>query len=99
VLRVRLYATLRPIVGAKVVELDLESGATVAQLVDELVGRWPDLAELLLDDAGGLSRRVNVFLDGRSVRHLPEGTATVLTKDHEIDVFPAVAGGRSLSAA
>ena len=58
-----------------------------------MVDRWPELALLMLDEDGGLSRRVHVFVDGRSARHLPEGPETKLFTGNEIDVFPAVAGG------
>ncbi len=91
-MRVRVYATLRPIVGGRTVELPLAPGATIRDLVDDMVGRWPELAALMLED-GELSRRVHVFVDGRSSRHLAEGADTVLRDDQEIDVAPAVAGG------
>ena len=90
---VKVYATLRPIVGDRWVDLQLDEGATVRQLVSLMVARWPDLATMMLDEEGELSRRVHVFVDGRSSRHLPEGSDTVLFSTNEIDVFPAVAGG------
>ncbi len=92
-MEVAFFATLRAIVGAKRVEIDLPGDARVGELVDALVARWPDLKELLRDESGGLSRRVHVFLDGRSVRWLPEGEATSLEGVESVDVFPAVAGG------
>ena len=92
-MRVRFYATFRPIVGGKEQELDLAPGASVQQLVDAILERWPALREHLLDEDGSLSRRVNVFVDGRGVRWLPEGLATELHEAHQVDVFPAVAGG------
>jgi len=91
--QVRFYATFRPIVGGKHAEVPLRPDATVQELVDAVLARWPALREHLLDDDGGLSRRTNVFIDGRSVRWLPEGLATVLSDSHEVDIFPAVAGG------
>ncbi len=89
---VRVYATLRPIVGGKSVEVEMPPGATVRKLIDEMVTRWPDLAETLLDD-GTLSRRAHVFLDGRSARHLPGGEDTVIEPGQVVDIAPAVAGG------
>lgn len=91
-MRVRVYANLRPIVGGSKVDLPVEPGATVADVVACMVARWPALAELLLDD-GSLSRRAHVFLDGRSARHLPDGERTVIRAGQEIDISPAVAGG------
>jgi molybdopterin synthase sulfur carrier subunit len=90
---VSFYAGLRPIVGEKAVEVALPDGATVQQLLDELIQSWPGLRPYLLNDEGGLSRRVNIVIDGRSVRYLTDGLATPLAADQEIAVFPALAGG------
>ena len=90
---VKVYATLRPIVGDRRVDLPIEEGATVRALAAEMVERWPDLAPMMFDGDGELSRRIHVFVDGRSSRHLPEGSDTKLFSSNEIDVFPAVAGG------
>lgn len=92
-MQVSFYATLRPIVGARSVELALPAGATVRDLLDEIARRWPPLAAEIFTDAGELSRRVNVYVDGRSVRWLPDGVATPLGAAERVDVFPPVAGG------
>ena len=91
-MRVRVYATLRPIVGGRDADVPIEPGATVRDLVLCMVERWPELEPLLLTE-GNLSRRVHVLVDGRSARHLPDGADTVLEDGQEIDVAPAVAGG------
>jgi molybdopterin synthase sulfur carrier subunit len=91
-MRVRVHATIRPIVGGRFVDLPVEEGATVRELVACMVERWPELSEMMWEE-GELSRRVHVFVDGRSSRHLPDGSDTVLREGHEIDVSPAVAGG------
>lgn len=94
-MEVRLYANLRAIADCRSVELPLAvgEGATVRDLVAELVRRWPEMAEILLSEDGELSRSVNVFVDGRGTRWLPDGEDTLLRLDHALDVFPAVAGG------
>ena len=92
-MEVRFYATLRALVGAKHVEVALPAGATVLDLAEELARRWPPLREHLFDDEGAISRRVSFFLDGRNLRWLPEGAATVLLDGVSVDVFPPVAGG------
>ena len=89
---VHFYATLRPIVGERQVEHPEGDGGTVIELVRGLVRRWPDLEEHMLTEDGHLSRRVNVFLEGRNVRWL-DGEDTVLTADARVDIFPPAAGG------
>ena len=87
------FATLRPIVGGKTIEVDLPDGTTVRELIDHLVARTPGLRDAILDDAGELSRRVHVFIEGRSAFYLEDGLETRLSASQRVDVFPAVAGG------
>ena len=91
--QVDFYATLRLVVGKKTVDFSLPEGATVRDLLDAIVRRFPPLAEKLLNEAGQLSRNVNVFIDGRGTPYLENGLDTVLRADQKVDIFPAVAGG------
>ncbi|MBW2281232.1 MAG: MoaD/ThiS family protein [Deltaproteobacteria bacterium] len=95
VLEVRFYATFRPLVGAASVELPLAADASVRDLLADILERWPALRPHLLDDAGGLGRRVLFLVDGRPVRYLEHGLDTRIGPGTPIDVFPAVAGGGS----
>ena len=87
------FATLRPIVGGKTIEVALPEGTTVSELVDHLVETIPGLGDAILDEAGGLSRRVHVFIEGRSAVYLEHGLETKLSASQRVDIFPAVAGG------
>jgi LAO/AO transport system kinase len=91
--QVDFYATLRLVVGTKTVDVSLPEGATVRDLLDAIVQRFPPLAKNLLDKAGRLSSNVNVFIDGRGAPYLENGLDTVLRADQKVDIFPAVAGG------
>ena len=91
--QVDFYATLRLVVGRKTVDVSLPEGATVRNLLDTIVRRFPPLAEKLLDEAGRLSSHINVFIDGRGAPYLENGLDTVLHADQKVDIFPAVAGG------
>lgn len=51
-MEVRFYATLRDIVGGRTVEVDLEAGTTVRELLERLFERFPELKPRLLDEAG-----------------------------------------------
>ncbi len=92
-MNVNFYATLRPIVGGRTVELDLPTGVTVRELVAALVEQWPPLRAQLLDEQGELYRHVHVFVNGRDAPYGEGGMARVIGQEDVIDVFPAVAGG------
>lgn len=92
-MQVSFFATLRQIVGAKTVIFDLPDEATVGQLIDLMVRRYPDLRRELLDDSGNLYGHVHVFVNGRDVPYLENRLETVLEADDVISVFPAVGGG------
>lgn len=92
-MKIGFFATLRPIVGGKFVDVDLPAEATVADLLDHLFERFPGLKEPMLDEDGNLSRRIHIFLDGRGVIYLEQGLETPLGAAQRIDIFPAVAGG------
>ena len=91
--RVRFYATFRSVVGAKIADIAVPGEATVQDLLDAVVARFPDLAPLLLDEAGALSRYAHLFVNGRGAIHLPLGMQTPLASSDLVDFFPAVAGG------
>jgi len=90
---VGFFATLRPIVGGKTLEVPFSDAMTVQALIDHLTERIPGLRDAILDDAGLLSRRVHVFIDGRSAIYLEDGLETRLAPSQRVDIFPAVAGG------
>lgn len=88
--QVRIPPVLRTHVdGAKQVEA---TGSTVGELVDDLVGRYPGLADQLRADDGGLHRFVNVYLNGRDVRYL-DGLQTPVGERDTLVILPAMAGG------
>lgn len=91
-MKVRFYATLRALVGAKTIEVDVAPGSTVRDLAETLVGRFPDLHEHVFDETGAIGRTVHFMIDGRNARWL-DGEDTVIEAHHEVDVFPPVAGG------
>ena len=68
------------------------AGATVGAVVDDLVGRYPELREQMLTADGGLHRFVNVYLNGQDVRYLA-GLDTPVADADTLIVLPAMAGG------
>ncbi len=92
-MKVNFYATLRPIVGAKSIDMSLPDGATVAGLIETIVTRYPPLRPELLDETGQLWPHVHVMVNGRDAHYLAQGLATVVQPTDTISVFPAVGGG------
>jgi molybdopterin synthase sulfur carrier subunit len=93
-MQINFYATLRPIVGGRTVQLDLGDDVTVRRLVAAVVERFPPLRKELLNAEGNLYPHVHVFVNGRDAPYLPDGVETLIQPGDTIDIFPAVAGGR-----
>ena len=91
-MQVKVYATLRPIVGSAAVPVQTQPGAPVQALVDELVERWPDLRPEMLNGSGELLRRISIFINGRDIT-LQSGVNTILPENCRVDIFPPVGGG------
>lgn len=87
---VKVPSVLRPNVGGAK-ELDV-AGASIGEVLDGLVGRFPALREQLLTEDGDLNRFVNVYLNGQDVRYL-DGRATPVGDRDEVRLLPAMAGG------
>lgn len=92
-MKVNFYATLRPIVGQKTVELPIEDGATVQDVLEIIVEKYPDMRPELMDENGQLLGHVHLFINGRDAPYLEKMMETKIKPTDKIDVFPAVGGG------
>jgi molybdopterin synthase sulfur carrier subunit len=91
--KVNFFATLRPIVGQKTIELDVSQGLTAIQLINQVVAEYPDIGPELLDDDGNFHNHMKMFINGREVVYL-EGQFDYQLKDEDrVDIFPPVGGG------
>jgi molybdopterin synthase sulfur carrier subunit len=86
---VRIPPTLRAEVGG-VRELDAH-GSTVADVIENLVARFPALEAQLLQH-GELADFVNVYVRGEDVR-THDGLDTEVRDDDQLILLPAMAGG------
>lgn len=91
-MQVKVYATLRPIVGGALAPVQTAPGQTVRELVEEMLTRWPDLRPEMVDEQGELLPRIQIFVNGRSIA-FGDGLATVIPLDANIAIFPPVGGG------
>ena len=86
---VRIPPTLRPDVGGeRQVEAD---GATVRELFEDLISRFPDLRRQLVED-DDLAPFVNVYVEGEDVR-TKDGLETRVDDGSTVILLPAMAGG------
>ena len=92
-MKIKFYATLRDIVGQKEVEIDIESGVTVREMIDLIIKKNPRLEQELLDSHGNLYQHVHVFVNGRDAPYLEDALSTQIQDNDKIDIFPAVGGG------
>lgn len=87
---VRLPTLLRSYAdGAASVDAE---GATVGEVFTELTGRFPGLADQLVDGERGLHKFVNVYRNDDDIRYLDQ-LDTKLADGDTISILPAVAGG------
>jgi MoaD family protein len=82
---VKLYANLRKLAGTKEMSL---AGATIGEVVRELVRQSPSAAAVLLRNAE-LAPHVVVTLNGQSTIDLK----TPVTEQDVVAIFPPIAGG------
>jgi sulfur-carrier protein len=86
---VRIPTPLRTLTGGDdAVKVD---GGNVAQLIENLEGKYPGMKERLVDEKG-VRRFVNLYLGDEDIRFL-DGLETTLKDGDEISIVPAIAGG------
>ena len=68
------------------------SGATLAEVLDDLDANYSGIKARVLDDEGNLRRFVNVYVGNDDVRFL-DNLDTATPDGTQISVIPAVAGG------
>jgi sulfur-carrier protein len=89
---VRVYATLREIIGAGATALILSPGETVKGLLENLCRTHPRLRAQLFDVAGQVKPYILILKNGRNIMSLQQ-LDTVIGADDVIAIFPPVAGG------
>ena len=85
--RLNFYATYRQIVGKKTVEISLDEGATLRQLIEGLVGDYPALRHEWFDEQGHLYGHVHLFVNGRDLPFLENALDTRLLAGYTVSVF------------
>lgn len=90
--KVDLFGPLREVVGQKTVTVDAPAGATVGEVLADVVDDHPGLRGDLLEADGTIPDSVNVTYEGTDVRHL-DGAATPVSDGGVVRAAPPVVGG------
>jgi molybdopterin synthase sulfur carrier subunit len=89
---VRFFGTLRQFAGANEVEVSVEPGDKVRDVLHKLTAEDPLLKDKLLDADGVLQSSLHVLVNGRSISYL-DGLNTSIHEGDRFALFPAVGGG------
>lgn len=89
---IRLFASFKQITNKREIEIKLEEGATIFQLLEVLFNQYDSLREKIFDENNELREWIHILKNGRSIKFL-EGIETTLTNGDVVAVFPPVAGG------
>ena len=68
------------------------AGATVAELIDNMIARYPTLKPHLFESSGKLRRHFNIFVNGEHIREI-NGLDTALKEDDKVILMVSAAGG------
>jgi sulfur-carrier protein len=68
------------------------SAATVAEALDELTTRFPDLSRHVRDESGQIRQFLNVYLNEEDIRFL-DGESSILKEGDRVLLVPSIAGG------
>ncbi len=68
------------------------TGSTVAEVLDNIVVRYPALKTHLFDSKGDLRRHFNIFVNGVHLREL-DGMQTALKESDKVILMASAAGG------
>ncbi len=94
-MEIKVYATLRDVVGGPRVHLDGDETRTVGQMLEALYTRYPELRAKLEKSADELHSAIHILINGRDMRFI-DGLDTPVEPGDEVRIFPPVGGGRWL---
>jgi len=90
---IKVYATLRDVVGGTTVQLQTGPEVTVDEILQQLFSKYPELQQKLLNGQGDMHSAFHILINGRDARYI-NGLETVVAGTDEVRIFPPVGGGR-----
>ena len=92
-MQVRVYATLRPIVGGAVAEMETGPGDTFCQLLDEMITLAGDKARALPIATASFITTFTSFSTA-AMPAILDGLDMPIPEDGQVRIFPPVGGGQ-----
>jgi molybdopterin synthase sulfur carrier subunit len=92
IMQVKLYASLRQAAGLKMMEVEVNAGTTIQEVLVEVTEAHPILVKFIWNEQGALSEYAHVFINGENILHLA-ALNTKLKPDDHVDIFPPLVGG------
>lgn len=90
--KIKLFATLRDIVHAKEITVDVSDGQTVAEILETIRKSHPELVAEILKPDGELTGLVHILVHGRNIDWL-DGLQTTVRESDVLVFMPPSAGG------
>jgi molybdopterin synthase sulfur carrier subunit len=91
-MQVKFYASLRQAAGTKMIDIEVQPGFTICEVLVEVTRRFPVLEKYIWKDQAELTDVVHVFINGENIHHL-SGLNTPLKAEDHVDIFPPLVGG------
>lgn len=91
-IKVKFFATFKQITNEKEIDLQLEAGMNISQLIDILIKSYNDLKKEIFDENGKMKDYIQILKNGRNIKYL-NSLNTKLEDADIISFFPPVAGG------
>ncbi len=91
-MEIKVYATLRDIVGGKSAVLKDDGAKTMRRILTELLEQYPAMREKLFLNGGEMHSAFHFLINGRDARYL-DGLDTVVEPGDDVRIFPPVGGG------
>ena len=88
---IKFYAQLREFLKESKIEIELEEGTNILQLMEFLCKIY-DLREKIFNKKNELNKQIMILKNGRQIEFL-EGIKTKLGDGDEIALFPPIMGG------
>lgn len=91
IVHIRAFASFRDMLG-KDLEVNLEEGSTVKDLLDNIISSRQPLRSAIFDESGKVRDYVILMKNRKNIDYL-SGLDTVLSEGDELAILPPVAGG------